>query len=139
MCKAVQKKHTPSSSTAPGPVVAPRPDWLIHVITLNSLLRASRNGDANQNQVIEAFSDNIPPYPTHPGFCPRRRGRLWCLGRLSLRTPTLPSSLSSPPSPPVLKVARGARATLEPIFTCSFRDPSSSRSQRRRRPKERCN
>ena len=32
--------------------------------------------------------------------------RLWCLGRLSLRTPTLPSSLSSPPSPPVLRVAR---------------------------------
>ena len=41
-------------------------------------------------------SVNIAPPPVpDPGFSPRRRGCLWSLGRVSLRTPTLPSSFSS--------------------------------------------
>ena len=73
--------------------------------TLNSLLRASRSMETPIRTNISKPSEYAPLPVPNPGSCPRRRGCLWCLGRLSLRTPTLPSSLASPmppslPTPP---------------------------------------
>ena len=42
----------------------------------------------NHSLAIQAFSEYIAPLPVpDPGFPPRRRGCLWCLGRWSLRSP----------------------------------------------------
>eukprot|EP00964_Phaeocystis_antarctica_P105113 scaffold70189_cov57-Phaeocystis_antarctica.AAC.4 len=45
-------------------LVASSPGWIVQGASGPSTV--DRNGDANQNQVIHAFIDNISPYPTVP-------------------------------------------------------------------------
>ena len=48
--------------------------------TLNNLLRASRSIETLIRTSTSKLSEYTPPSSAHPGFYPRRRGRLWCLG-----------------------------------------------------------
>ena len=58
-------------------------------------------GPGADTKFPKSFSEYSAPIPVPiQASSLGRRGCLWCLGRLSLRTPTLPSSSSSPPLPP---------------------------------------